>query len=51
MGKDEQRQNWVLAISDERQVVDAVRACVRNANGVVVKSNLSSPAGCVKRLS
>ena len=26
-----------VAISDERQAMDAVRACVRNANGIVVK--------------
>ena len=26
-----------VAISDERQAIDAVRACVRNANGIVVK--------------
>jgi hypothetical protein len=26
-----------VAISDERQAVDAVRGCVRNAHGIVVK--------------
>jgi hypothetical protein len=26
-----------VAISDERQAMDAVRACVHNANGIVVK--------------